>query len=226
VYHVELRQFPHNLCRFNLDERELRELVEPWTREPSVEIEEQKWFPHKAKLTIFEGPQIPLDQLTMGRGWRIAERQGRNVTERVLAAARQAAAPAAPDSTAPDSTASASSQHAQSDPALVADSLGLELLALLSAGPAPLATAWRVAADRYSERLPSECLELAERAVRSLLQARLVVLTQVPAHDAGAQDRSTGDAAELPEAQVEQALGAPESWAEPREGTGVHMRRV
>ena len=225
MYHVELRQFPHNLCRFNLDERELREIVEPWMREPWVEIEEQKWLPHKAKLTILEGPQIPLNQLTMGRGWRTAEREGRNVTERLLAAAK-AAAPATAESASPASAASAPPQQTQPDPALVADSLGLELLALLAGGAAPLSTAWRVAAERYSERSPSECLELAELAVRSLLQARLVVLTRAPAHDAGGQDRPTGDAVELPEARVEQVLGALESWAEPHAAAGVQMRRA
>ena len=93
MYHVELRQFPHNLCHFNLDERELGAIVEAWTTDPWVEIEGRKWNPDKAKLKILEGPEIPLDQLTMGRGWRTAEREGTDVTERVLAAAK-AAAPA------------------------------------------------------------------------------------------------------------------------------------
>jgi hypothetical protein len=220
VYHLELRQFPHNLCRFNLDEQELRAIVEPWTREPWVEIEEQKWIPHKAKLTILEGPEIPLNQLTMGRGWRTAERQSKDVTERVLAAAKQAYA-----STSSDSTSSAPPQQMQPDSALVADSLGLELLALLASAPAPLSKAWRVAAERYTERSPSETLALAERAVRSLLQARLIVLTWTPAHDTEGQGRSHRDGTELREEQAEPVLRALDSWAEHREPTGVHMRR-
>ncbi len=134
-----------------------------------------KWIPHQAKLKILEGPRIPLSQLTMGRGWRAAERQGRDVTDLMLAAAKQAAAPPsppAPSETAPPTPAPSTSlptQPAQPDSALVADSLGLELLALLAGGPAPLSAAWRRAAERFPERTPSENLELAERAVRSLL---------------------------------------------------------
>ena len=230
MYHLELRQFPHNLCRFNLDDQELRAIVEPWMREPWVEIEGQKWLPHQARLKILEGPRIPLSQLTMGRGWRTAERQGRDVTDLVLAAAKQAAAPPppAPSETAPPTAAPSTSlptQPAQPDSALVADSLGLELLALLAGGPAPLSAAWRRAAERYSERTPSESLELAERAVRSLLQARLIVLTGPPAKDGDGQPRSRGEPSDLEEGQVEPLLRALDSWRDHREPP-VQMRRA
>ena len=33
MFHVELRQFPHNACSFNLTEAEMGEIVEPWSRE-------------------------------------------------------------------------------------------------------------------------------------------------------------------------------------------------
>ena len=69
MYHLELRQFPHNMCRFNLTEEELHALVvEAWTREQWIELGDRKWSPQQAKLTILEGPRIPMEQLTMGRG--------------------------------------------------------------------------------------------------------------------------------------------------------------
>ncbi|HEY2202174.1 MAG TPA: hypothetical protein VGH56_09800, partial [Solirubrobacteraceae bacterium] len=90
MYHIELRQFPHNTCRFNLTEQELRAVLEPWVREKFVEVGERKWSPHQAKLTILEGPRLEVQQLSMGRGWRAAQRQSEDVTERLLAQAKQA----------------------------------------------------------------------------------------------------------------------------------------
>ncbi len=57
MYHVELRQFPHNMCRFNLTDAELRAIVEPWAREQVVDFGERKWSPQTATLTILEGPR-------------------------------------------------------------------------------------------------------------------------------------------------------------------------
>ena len=88
MYHVELRHFPHNSLRFNLTEPQLRAIVEPWSQERWIEYGERKWNPNEARLTIIEGPQMPVEELSMGRGWRAAERAGEDVTERVLASAR------------------------------------------------------------------------------------------------------------------------------------------
>ena len=76
----------------------------------------------------------------MGRGWRAAERQGKDVTERVLAAARRGRA--APAHTRPAWHRAAAATNG----VLAADSLGLELLALLASGPAGSHGAWRLAA--------------------------------------------------------------------------------
>src|SRR5213082_2369107 len=88
MYHVELRQFPHNLCRFNLSEHELRAIAERWARDQWVALGDRKWDPNQARLTILEGPKIGPEQLTMGRGWRAAQRGGSDVTASVLANAR------------------------------------------------------------------------------------------------------------------------------------------
>ena len=83
-----MRQFPHNMCRFNVSERELDAIVQPWAREQWVEFGERRWNVNQARLTILEGPRIPPEQLSMGRGWRAAQRLSKDVTESVLAAAR------------------------------------------------------------------------------------------------------------------------------------------
>ena len=60
VYHVELRQFPHNFCRFNLTERDLHEMIlNAWARGDWIELGERKWSPHQASLKVIEGPELP-----------------------------------------------------------------------------------------------------------------------------------------------------------------------
>jgi hypothetical protein len=166
VYHVELRQFPHNSNRFNLTERELRAtILDAWGRGDWIEFGERKWSPHQATLTVIEGPELPLQQLSMGRGWHNAKRQGKDVTEELLASARQAL----------HSTSSADlrpiedmAQTATAPPQATSDRQRLagELLALLGPDPTPLLRAWQLALERHPDRTPSECLSLAEDFLR------------------------------------------------------------
>ncbi len=174
MYHVELRQFPHNFCRFNLTERELREtILDAWAREEWVDFGERKWSPHQATLTVLDGPRIPVEQLSMGRGWRNAQRQSGDVTAELLAAARQWPVPApgaepgsgrrSKSEATPSATATPS---APARPALEPDRLAGELLALLGEDPVPLIRAWQLALERHPDRAPSECLALAEDLLR------------------------------------------------------------
>jgi hypothetical protein len=219
MYHLELRQFPHNLWRFNLSEQQLRAIVEPWASEQWVELGERKWSLHQAKLTILEGPQMPVQQLSMGRGWRNAQRRSEDVTERVLAAARQAS------SVALQPPAAAAPPSPSPDLALLADSLGLELLALLDSAPAPLSQVWRLAHARFPERPAAECLALAERAVRSLLRRRLIVL--LPAAARAGDGVVADDTAEtVKEQDIEPALRAFETWAADGASGGLRMRKI
>jgi hypothetical protein len=166
VYHVELRQFPHNSNRFNLDERELRAtILDAWARGEWIEFGERKWSPHQATLTVLEGPELPLQQLSMGRGWRNAKRQSRDVTEEMLAAARSASgstsSAGSPQSGDMGQTAAAPPRGAPDPERLAGD-----LLALLGDDPTPLLRAWQLALERHPDRTPSECLALAEDLLR------------------------------------------------------------
>jgi hypothetical protein len=173
VFHVELRQFPHNMCRFNLSEQELLDsVVEGWAQERWIEFGERKWNPHQARLTVLEGPQLAVEQLAMGRGWRNAQRQSEDVTERVLEHAR-ARARARQDAQARTTSAAG----AAAVPAGAATGLGAataagaadgQLLELLGADPEALLASWRLTATRRPELPPSEALALAEATLRSL----------------------------------------------------------
>jgi hypothetical protein len=231
VFHIELRQFPHNVCRFNLSEQELRALVGPWAREQWIELDGRKWSPHQARLTILDGPRLAVQELSMGRGWRNAQRRSEDVTDRVLAAAK---APPAHDggfspSHSRSSTGLSRPSPGQPEPSadlpLEADSLGLELLAMLAEAPASLSAVWQLARSRFPERLPSECLAVAEQAIRSLLRRRLIVL--VASGGSADRDREAAEPAGPgpAEAEAEQFLRAPESWFVHQRGA-VLVRRA
>jgi hypothetical protein len=235
VYHFELRKFPHTLCRFNQSEQQVLALVVPWTREEWVQAGERKWNVNESKLTVLESPELTLQDMAMNRGWRNARRRGEDVTERILAKAREIGAemrtaPGPPPAANTPAAASASAGAAQAaaDAQMLADSLGLEVLALLDAGPASLARVWALAHERLSRgRPPSESLVLAERATRSLLQRGLVVLLR------GAGDATGGDGGvsgspgrgELAGEQIEVAFREIDSWSATGVGSLAIARR-
>jgi hypothetical protein len=191
MYHLELRHFPHSAWRFNLSEQDLAAIVQPWVREQVVDVGERKWSPHLAKLTILEGPKLDVTELSMGRGWRSAQRRSEDVTQRVLDAAKQAMqgavaaaampavvpaaavapAPAAPEAAGPAAAAPEAAAPAADAPTVAAAlsdpvALGVQLAALLGPDPMALLEAWRVAAAGSPGLAPSDSLALAERAMR------------------------------------------------------------
>jgi hypothetical protein len=190
AYHIELRQFPHNLCRFNLSEQELyATIIEPWAREQWIELGERKWSPHQAKLTVLEGTHLPVEQLSMGRGWRNAQRKGREVTEHLLASVK------AGTETGIQAAHSVTAASQTREEGLLADSLGLDLLAQLAEGPVSLRRAWELAVARHPDRGIGDCLALAERAVASLLASNLIVLVR---NDGVGDTQPQVDEGELP----------------------------
>jgi hypothetical protein len=175
MFHLELRQFPHTVTRFNLDDRELWVIVEPWVREQVFELGERKWSPHQAQITILEGPQLSVEELSLGRGWRSAQRGGKDITEAALGRAKQAidvrasaeaetsAPPPAPPAAALAPTSPAPSSAVAEEPASDPLALGVQLASLLGHDPARLLSAWRQIVVRAPALSPSESLALAER---------------------------------------------------------------
>jgi hypothetical protein len=157
MFHVEMRQFPHNFCSFNVGDDELRAIVDPWIRDRPVDFGERRWSPLEARLKILEGPELSLQQLSMGRGWQAATRSSEDVTERVLATARQAAASAA------QSPLLAPGGGGLSDPL----AFGVQIASLLGSDPARLLEAWRAAAVGSPGLAPSQTLALAEHNLDS-----------------------------------------------------------
>ncbi len=88
MYHVELRHFPFTAYRFNLSDRELLALLDPWVHDKWIDLDERKWSPQQARITVLEGPEMPVYELSMGRGWRSAQRKSKDVSAQVLERAR------------------------------------------------------------------------------------------------------------------------------------------
>ena len=88
MFHVELRRFPRVARAFNLTEEELQyRIVLPWVRGTAVELQDRRFTPDRARLTIYEGPEIATEDIGLGRGWSAVTRDGENVTARMIEAA-------------------------------------------------------------------------------------------------------------------------------------------
>jgi hypothetical protein len=185
LYHVELRETPHNTHVYNVDaERLQRELVGPWVRGQIVRFGDQEWIPQRSKITVLEGPHMPLGQLGLGKGWSNASRVSEDVTQRVLDAAQTALRVSGPPSTP--------------SPVLVR-----EIRLGCAVEPVSLRTVWRLAGSAMSTASAGEGLVLAERAVSELLRQGAVELCRGGA--AGALPLTAEEA--------ERVLGAVEEWS-------------
>jgi hypothetical protein len=89
MFHVELRQFPHLARAFNLTREELdAKILRPLASGVPVQWNDRRWAPDRVKLAIYEGPELAVEEIGMGRGWGNATKDGENVTERLLREAR------------------------------------------------------------------------------------------------------------------------------------------
>jgi hypothetical protein len=147
VFHLELRQFPGVARAFNVSPEELhRRFLEPWVAGRSVELDERRFSPERARLTIYEGPELGQEAMGLGRGWANVVRQGTDVTSRLL-------------------------EQSARDPAL--EELKREVVSRV---PLLLPDVVALANVRWSGRRASERLGLAEMSVWELLHQGQVSL--------------------------------------------------
>lgn len=229
------------------------EVLGPWVSEGSVNMGERDWSARQSRLTILEGPELPLSQLSMGRGWTTAQRQGRDVSAHVLGAARQALSawaasgwgiegpsPRGTPWLAGGSPAAIASAGAQTGPfgpvvqapaqardrGMLGDSLGLELLSGLSEGPRRLSLAWGLAAARLDGATPAESLALAEAAVRSLLERGLLELCVAADGEPNPSDALPSDALLVAAPEPLALLGAHDGWSADPAAPPLWLRRA
>ena len=157
MFHIELRRFPHVARAFNLAEDQLQaRIVLPWVQGTSIEFDDRRWSAERTRLTIYEAPELAEADRGLGRGWANVTRDGKDVTDALLEAARRRVLESSPEASLP---------HVKA--ALLADA---------TAGPVTLPEAVALV-EQPAGRLASERLALAERAVWELLhEGRLTML--------------------------------------------------
>ncbi len=156
AYHVEVRQFPNVARSFNLTRAQLEAtIIVPWLAGRSVEMDDRKFSPDRAKLKIIEGPALRTDEIGIGRGWANAERAGQDATQRILARPAGVAA------------GGANTRLEEFKERLVEAGTGRRL---------ELGDVVALAAERNPGSRASECLGLAELAVWELLHQHRATL--------------------------------------------------
>jgi hypothetical protein len=155
VFHVELRQFPNVARAFNLSGEELqRRFLAPWVTGRSIELDERRWSPEKARLKIYEGPALRPEEIGMGRGWGNVTQSGREVTDRLLEQAQQALAP---------------SQRAES-----VQELKAEVMERIAGSELTVPGVLALAIERHRGWRASDRLALAELAIWELLHQQRI----------------------------------------------------
>jgi hypothetical protein len=165
VFHVELRQFPHQARAFNLsrDELDVR-ILGPWVSGAAVLLQDRQWVPDKARLTIYEGPELGSDQLGLGRGWANVTREGHDVTAALLAEVKR-------------------------PPAVSA--FKADVITRCAGGAVSIGELVALAGERYPQSRVSERIGLCEQAVWELLHEGTVHLSRAGAPVAHEQWQAT-----------------------------------
>jgi hypothetical protein len=165
VFHVELRQFPHQTRAFNLTREELNErFVEPWMAGEPIELDDYRWLPDRATLTIYDAATLEVADMGLGRGWQNVTRKGRDVTQEVLIEARNVTAELP-----------------------TADDFKAEVAARSAAGAIAISGLVELAGEWYPQARVSERIALCEGVVWELLHSVPVTLSRrgqlVPAYE-------------------------------------------
>lgn len=158
MFHLEFRQFPHVARAFNLTREELdARFARPWVSGSSIVYEEHTWPPEKARLVIFEGPELRQEDMGLGRGWANVGRTSQDVTETILAEAQRGA-------------------EGRS-----AVSLFKAVLREAASAPIGFAAVMDLVVEEYPQWRASEHLALAEQAVWEMLHQGQLTLSTLDA---------------------------------------------
>jgi hypothetical protein len=165
MFHAEIRHFPHVARAINLTREELEAtIVVPWVAGESFELDDRKWSSERARLTVYEGPELTLDQMGLGRSWGNVTRAGTDVTKQVLAEA-EAQAVRAPRGAVSPKSAIRQLEQAILERCAAGEVTFVEVIELLNG----LHPDWRV----------SDRIALAEQSIWELVHANRVAMWRV-----------------------------------------------
>jgi hypothetical protein len=157
VYHVEISQDSTRVRAFNLTAEQVHQrFLTPLRGDRRFVCEDKEFDPSLAALRVLEGPELRIDQLTLGRGWSEAERIGTDVSSQFRAATSTTAAP----------------QPERGARSALKD----RIVGRVSAGPVTLAELPALAADLMPGARASEQLAETELAVWELLHQEQLLI--------------------------------------------------
>jgi len=167
MFHIELRHFPNLARALNLTREELdARIVGPWVAGESIELDDRRWSSERARLTIYEGPELTLDQMGLGRSWGNVTRAGTDVTKPVLADAEQQAVQA---------------PHGAVSPTSAVHELEQQILQRCASGEIAVVEVVGLVNDLHPEWRVSDRIALAERSIWELLHAERIAMSRVVA---------------------------------------------
>jgi hypothetical protein len=150
MFHVEVRQFPHVARAFNLSREQIdTRIIGPWASNTPIELDDRRWAPERARLTVYEGRELRSDELGLGRGWANVTRTAEDVTARLLAETEPGVAPQAS-----------------------VEAFKRETVRMCAAAPMSLGRIVAQAGESHPELRVSELVALVEQAVWELLHER------------------------------------------------------
>jgi hypothetical protein len=162
MFHIELRHFPHIARALNLTREDLEaRILGPWVAGESVELDDRRWSSERARLTVYEGPELTLDQMGLGRSWGNVTRAGTDVTELVLAEAEQLAVQA---------------PRGAVSPTAAVRQLEQEILQRCASGEVAVTEVIDLVNELYPGWRVSDRIALAERSIWELLHAERIAM--------------------------------------------------
>ncbi len=93
VFHLEIRQGTQIARRYNMTGPELdAAFLAPLMADRDFDFGDHSWTPRRVRIKIYDGPALKDHELALGLAWPNVERAGSDVTQDILARAREAAA--------------------------------------------------------------------------------------------------------------------------------------
>lgn len=161
MFHVEMRTGMQVVREFNLSEQRLWvEFLAPLMADTPFSVEGHEFIPRQTRLKVYEGEQLRPDQLGVGRGWQNVERSASDVTERVLARAREHTAQTRPEPPA----------------AGAAELVRERLIGRIAAGAISAQEVFAIVAELLPQADAGEQRDVARRAAWELLERDLAQL--------------------------------------------------
>jgi hypothetical protein len=163
MFHFEIRHFPHLTRSINQTREQVDAIVRPWVAGESVILDDRRWSSERARLTIYEGPELTADQMGLGRSWGNVTRAGTDVTKQWLDEAERQAVLAPQGAVSPKTSVTQLEQ---------------EILVRCAVAPLAVVNVLELVNAQHPGWRVSDRVALAERSIWELLHVERVAMVR------------------------------------------------